>query len=403
LTFCTQIVAGDSWGRETVPIIESFPAAGLIFAAVYLSVGMALLNLILGVVVNVATEERERIAKQLAEEKKLQRKEAHDHLRQMCIDMDEDGNEELTFEEIQRGFDSNDLFRSTLEKMDIGRDDLDIVWSILDSDKSGTVTAKEFATQIYHLKSSETQFLLAYIRFYITEIKHSLRAGQEKLKDDLRHGQQDLHQNLAHGQEALVTKLRSGQEELQKKLRAGQEELQRKLRSGQEDLQQKLRGGQQELRKSLRAGQEKLRLDLHKGLGIKTKFEELEQEADIEVEKLRSSPPIDSLKEPTPTVRSFDPAGALQAFVELVHPHTHNEIGQCKKSTKEGDTLTNSNDEYVERLAELHQTWQQCLVVIDDVHDRQSDLSSLLATQAKCLVSVIQCTPGSRDMTELAI
>merc|ERR1719491_2733000 len=73
LTFCTQIVAGDSWGREAVPIIENYPLTAFFFAGVYCSVGLATLNLILGVVVNVATEERERLVRQIAEAKSMKR------------------------------------------------------------------------------------------------------------------------------------------------------------------------------------------------------------------------------------------------------------------------------------------------------------------------------------------
>ena len=88
--------------------------------------------------------------------------------------MDDDGNDELTFDEIKEGYDSNEAFRDTLSDMDIARDDLQIVWNILDSDKSGTVTSKEFVNQIYKMKNSDSQFMLAYIKFYITVIKDKL-------------------------------------------------------------------------------------------------------------------------------------------------------------------------------------------------------------------------------------
>merc|ERR1719399_223128 len=96
--------------------------------------------------------------------------------------MDEDGNDELTMNEIKHGYEHNEAFRDTLDKMDIGREDLDIVWTILDSDKSGTITAKEFASQVYKMKASDTQFMLAYIKFYITEIKDKLRDEFKSLK-----------------------------------------------------------------------------------------------------------------------------------------------------------------------------------------------------------------------------
>merc|ERR1719262_466435 len=47
LTFSVQIVTGDSWGRETLPIIETYPQTALFFALVHMSVGLAIINLIL--------------------------------------------------------------------------------------------------------------------------------------------------------------------------------------------------------------------------------------------------------------------------------------------------------------------------------------------------------------------
>lgn len=401
LTFCCQIVAGDSWGRETLPVIELYPAAGLFFAAVFMSVGMALLNLILGVVVNVATEERERIAKEMAEEKKLSKMEAHDKLYDLCIEMDEDGSGELSLAEVKNGFDNNPSFRATMEAMDIGREDLDFVFTILDSDKSGTVTAKEFTSQIYRMKSSETEFLIAYIRFYLTEIKHDLKAGQNQLKDDLKQGQVDLS-----------TKLRHGQEELLGKLRTGQDDLQRKLRHGQEDLTTKLRHGQTELQKKLRAGQERLMQDMHKGLNLGKYEPMVDEEPEIKDEEplhQLSQEPKRQTVDQSPRGETLDSIGSLQWIDErgmLVAPSEDTNESQFYGVAPEHFA---DPEAYADRLVRLHEIWQQCVHSIDDVRDRhtqlkdrQADLSGLLQRQAKCLVSVIQCAPRT-SATELQI
>merc|ERR1719502_552484 len=114
----------------------------------------------------------------------------------MRQDMDEDGNDELTFEELRGGFDNNEDFRHTLEQMDIGREDLQIVWTILDSDRSGTVTSKEFVSQVYKLKASDTQFMLAYIKFYITEIKDKLREDFKALKTSMDKSMDLMEQDM---------------------------------------------------------------------------------------------------------------------------------------------------------------------------------------------------------------
>lgn len=51
LTFFQQIVAGDSWGQVTIPLIEAYPITILVFIPAFLSIGLSCLNLILAVVV----------------------------------------------------------------------------------------------------------------------------------------------------------------------------------------------------------------------------------------------------------------------------------------------------------------------------------------------------------------
>merc|ERR1719253_182942 len=100
LTFCQQIVAGDSWGQATIPIIEHYPATAFYFAGVFLSVGMAVLNLILGVVVSVAQSEHDRLKEEMSEAKRVQEMEVHSHLLEICKEMDKDSNGELSKEEV---------------------------------------------------------------------------------------------------------------------------------------------------------------------------------------------------------------------------------------------------------------------------------------------------------------
>jgi hypothetical protein len=214
-----------------LPVIEVYPHTAVFFILVQMSVGMAIINLILGVVCNVATEERERIVAEMKAQANLEREHECEHLYKMCADMDDDGNEELNWTEVQKGYESNEEFRMTLAAMDIQEEDLSIVWAILDEDKSGTVTAKEFATQVFKMKSSETQLLLSYIKYYMTGLGDQVAAGQQKLKAGLGEGQESLLASLKAGQENLVQDLKGGQQDLQRKIRGGQQQLKKDLQN----------------------------------------------------------------------------------------------------------------------------------------------------------------------------
>jgi voltage-gated sodium channel len=337
LTFCQQIVAGDSWGRVTVPVIEESPATGLFFAGVYLSVGLALLNLILGVVVNVATEERERLLAEMAAERDVQRLEAHDALKRMCSEMDEDGNDELTMEEIKHGYDHNEAFRTVLTKMEIGRSDLDIVWTILDSDKSGTITSSEFVTQVYKMKSSDTQFMLAYIKFYITEIK-------DKLKQDLLRIQVSIDKDMKI---------------IEKDFDVVTDQLREVTESKGEAKKMSL--------EKFDAGQSRIdETEVKWGAGV----------ADSNLESL-ASPAIE--------------AESLQLFFD--------QTNLMKVETEIAAKTGSPAKEHTELLARLHGLWQQCVVSIDDVGRRHRGLTNLLANQAGSLAAVIRHLSGGGKET----
>merc|ERR1712061_10232 len=56
LTLFAQIVAGDSWGLISIPVIEDSWGLGLMLPVVQVIIGVATMNLILAVVVDRAVE-----------------------------------------------------------------------------------------------------------------------------------------------------------------------------------------------------------------------------------------------------------------------------------------------------------------------------------------------------------
>lgn len=194
LTFMQQIVAGDSWGQVTVPIIENYPATALYFIAVFLSVSLAILNLILGVVVNVATVASDKLRSEMEEER---RAHSHGEILDFLRAMDVDGDRTLNKDELIEGFRTNTDFRSVLESMDICEDDLGIVYNHLDSDHDGSVTSKEFAQQLYRMNASNTQFMLAYIKHYIVEVKKMLTIEFAKVGNIVRKDLACVEEDLA--------------------------------------------------------------------------------------------------------------------------------------------------------------------------------------------------------------
>lgn len=228
LTFSQIIVAGDSFGIVTLPIVEAYPWTALYFSAVLLVVGMAIMNLILGVIVNVADEARKNMQKTMDDEQIVARLETRNHLVSMCASMDADGSGEVTKAELSEACTSGGDFSKCLEDMDIGIEDLDVLWTILDSDRSGNVSVDEFVTQVYRMKSSDTQFLLAYIKFYVTDIRH-------RLQDDLNLLMQNINSKM-HELDTEVEADLGRLESMEKNEEAQTQALEKEMEVVEEDL-----------------------------------------------------------------------------------------------------------------------------------------------------------------------
>lgn len=180
LTFSQQIVAGDSWGQATIPVIENYPLTAFFFTAVFLSVGIAILNLILGIVVNIAQQEHERLKAEMDLMHKLERTDAQERLLALVEDMDKDGDGELSREEIMEGYKEREDFRILCSELDILEEDMPVVFATLDTDKDGSVNFKEFVEQMYKLKDTDTAFTLATIKHYMTTIKDAIVDNTQK-------------------------------------------------------------------------------------------------------------------------------------------------------------------------------------------------------------------------------
>eukprot|EP00448_Togula_jolla_P007385 CAMPEP_0170603574 /NCGR_PEP_ID=MMETSP0224-20130122/18983_1 /TAXON_ID=285029 /ORGANISM="Togula jolla, Strain CCCM 725" /LENGTH=627 /DNA_ID=CAMNT_0010928461 /DNA_START=64 /DNA_END=1947 /DNA_ORIENTATION=- len=172
LTFTQQVVAGDSWGQVTMPLMEEHPWTGFLFVPVFVTVNLGIMNLVLAVIVDRAQEARES--------------KATDRLRgeigvtgQCLVDifdqLDKDGSGDLTLEEVLSGYDHISDFRVATARMQISRHDLEVVFQLLDEDNSGCVNKFEFVDGLSRMKTENNHTLLLFIRYYVTELRANTR------------------------------------------------------------------------------------------------------------------------------------------------------------------------------------------------------------------------------------
>mmetsp|Transcript_119937 Transcript_119937/g.311253 ORF Transcript_119937/g.311253 Transcript_119937/m.311253 type:complete len:734 (+) Transcript_119937:107-2308(+) len=189
LTLFQQIVAGDSWGLISVPVIEANPwLAGPILLIVSITVGLGLMNLILAVIVERAAEAREQDTMNRAKQKEKDRQKTMIELATLCANMDCDGNGTLSLDELLEGFETSDEFQSLMHVMDVNKEDLSRVFTTIKYCKEPGRTTyfsehqsdqdhlsyMQFCEQLHRVQSRDTRMIMLEITSVLYEVQHEL-------------------------------------------------------------------------------------------------------------------------------------------------------------------------------------------------------------------------------------
>lgn len=197
LTFF-QIVSGDGWSTLARPIIDMHPWTAAIFVSVILVVVFGLLNLIIAAIVDTAAQAREADIECLAECASEARDEAWTVFRDLCVQLDSDGNGEIDLDELREGLKKNQKLRDYFSMMEIAEDDMVELFALLDEDKSGDLSYKEFHNQLYKMKTLAVKTQLFYVTRYVKFIQKQL------------HHQGTLLAKLGTASEACATPTQTG-------------------------------------------------------------------------------------------------------------------------------------------------------------------------------------------------
>jgi hypothetical protein len=177
LTFWKQLVAGDSWGQLSEPIIEEAKWTSVFFVLVLVTVDLMLLNLILSVIVEAGAAAAAQCDATRAVQSRLEVEKAEDRLVHICAGLDADNSGALSIHEFTKGFTENDEFRECLQVMHVTESDMQMLFDILDEDDSGDVDYREFVEQIRRIKFSGEQMLLRYVAEVRTLLRRARKAA----------------------------------------------------------------------------------------------------------------------------------------------------------------------------------------------------------------------------------
>ncbi|CAE7021858.1 scn4aa [Symbiodinium sp. CCMP2456] len=181
VTIFQQIVAGDSWGAISIPLVERAPGTAILLFAIMLTISVGLMNLILAVIVERAAEARENDHAKKLQQKEAERSRSMEDLVLLCAGMDINANGMISYQELLKGYDRLNDFQKLMDVMDIKRDDLESIFYVLDEDGSGEVSYLEFCSSLGTFFKREPIIMHSLVRYSVMEIR-AWGSGFECLK-----------------------------------------------------------------------------------------------------------------------------------------------------------------------------------------------------------------------------
>eukprot|EP00930_Biecheleria_cincta_P001943 TRINITY_DN103019_c0_g1_i1.p1 TRINITY_DN103019_c0_g1~~TRINITY_DN103019_c0_g1_i1.p1 ORF type:complete len:613 (+),score=88.57 TRINITY_DN103019_c0_g1_i1:64-1839(+) len=218
LTLYMSIVGGVDWIKAIHPLYHVSYALVILFC-VYVGVtGFAILNLVTGIFCQNALESAsaDKDHQLLVH---MSQMEAHsDTIRHIFEELDTDASGELTFAELQEKI-GDERLASLWSSIDIDTQEVWTLFSLMDTDRSGSIDIDEFMFGCLNLRGNAKAIHLAKIKReqkVAREMLNDLRLQIEALRDDvmdrssmhpiclhalndkrLRHGQQNPHASLS--------------------------------------------------------------------------------------------------------------------------------------------------------------------------------------------------------------
>eukprot|EP00927_Polykrikos_kofoidii_P081724 TRINITY_DN794_c0_g1_i1.p1 TRINITY_DN794_c0_g1~~TRINITY_DN794_c0_g1_i1.p1 ORF type:complete len:623 (-),score=83.40 TRINITY_DN794_c0_g1_i1:157-1986(-) len=178
LMFFQGLVAGDSWGACTLPVIVWQPGMFVIFSGALVCVQLGFTNLILSSIVDCAQKNRDEDVKVLAQRKRQQVEESIQKLQDIISSIDSDKSGDITIEEWLAGYDNRDEMKLHMNMFDLDRMDLVQLFTWMDADRSGTLSYNEF---IRFISKSETQDLRVQMMILKLQMSNVSRTVTEEM------------------------------------------------------------------------------------------------------------------------------------------------------------------------------------------------------------------------------
>eukprot|EP00929_Paragymnodinium_shiwhaense_P057059 TRINITY_DN28558_c0_g1_i1.p1 TRINITY_DN28558_c0_g1~~TRINITY_DN28558_c0_g1_i1.p1 ORF type:complete len:795 (-),score=153.70 TRINITY_DN28558_c0_g1_i1:401-2719(-) len=184
LTLLSTVLTGEEFGIMAMKLLKKDPASGFIMFGVYAAVQLLLINTIAAVMVDRQQQAREQDKDYMrlvqAEELALSLSELEAALQQIS----EEGTGTTTLSDIHSYYDRCEDFRAHLNRIDIYKEDLDIIFSILaHGDHTKVLEANEFCAGLHALRHKDAHTLAVFTNHYAQTALTNLSDLKKEFKD----------------------------------------------------------------------------------------------------------------------------------------------------------------------------------------------------------------------------
>eukprot|EP00929_Paragymnodinium_shiwhaense_P008229 TRINITY_DN11216_c0_g5_i1.p1 TRINITY_DN11216_c0_g5~~TRINITY_DN11216_c0_g5_i1.p1 ORF type:complete len:735 (-),score=136.73 TRINITY_DN11216_c0_g5_i1:137-2341(-) len=171
LVFFKTVMAGDSWGQLAVPICRANWVAGAILIGAWSVLWLGLMNTIAAVIVDRQAQARVQDADYMATLQAEDLECSMTRLLTMFKEFDADGDDHtmdsvLTEEKLLLYYDENISFRSLLNRLDVHRPHVPVLFSMFDTDGNRDLTFAEFVHGLHNLKNENSHTVAIFTKHY---------------------------------------------------------------------------------------------------------------------------------------------------------------------------------------------------------------------------------------------
>jgi len=101
----------------------------------------------------------------------------------MFAEIDSDGDNNLELAEIIDFYDTNEFFKTTLNRMDVHKAELPVIFDMLDQDSSGSLTFPEFVNGLHGLKNQNEHTLQVFTKHYCEQMHCDMMQKQRQYQE----------------------------------------------------------------------------------------------------------------------------------------------------------------------------------------------------------------------------